>query len=91
MEAPGEVCHTYEDCLQLVRDGEDIDYEGITGTGEYTEGGVNQIVQAYTPFTDNGEAGEPVELDAERALEVVDAIATEAECDPESPPNTCEW
>lgn len=90
-EAPGEVCHTYEDCLELIRDGEDIDYEGITGTGEYTDGGVNQIVQAYTPFTDDGTPGEPVELDAERALEVVEAIATEAKCEPESPPNSCEW
>lgn len=90
-EAPGEVCNTYADCLALIRDGEEIDYEGITGTGEYTEGGVNQIVQAYTPFGEDGTPGEPVELDPERALEVVDAIATEAECDPADPPNSCEW
>jgi len=90
-EAPGEVCNTYAECLELIRDGEEIDYEGITGTGEYTDGGVNQIVQAYTPFTEDGSPGEPVELDPERALEVVEAIATEAECDPEDPPNTCEW
>ncbi len=90
-EAPGEVCYTYADCLKLIRAGEEIDYDGITGSGEYTEGGVNQIVQAYTPFNDDGSPGDPVELDADRALEVVDAIATEAECDPEDPPNTCEW
>lgn len=90
-EAPGEVCNTYADCLELIRDGEDIDYEGITGTGEYTDGGVNQIVQAYTPFGEDGTPGDPVELDPERALEVVEAIATEAECDPADPPNTCEW
>ena len=64
---------------------------GITGTGEYTDGGVNQIVQAYTPFGEDGTPGEPVELDPERALEVVEAIATEAECDPADPPNSCEW
>ena len=90
-EAPGEVCNTYADCLALIRDGEEIDYEGITGTGEYTDGGVNQIVQAYTPFGEDGTPGEPVELDPERALEVVEAIATEAECDPADPPNSCEW
>lgn len=90
-EAPGEVCHTYADCLELIRAGEEIDYDGITGSGEYTEGGVNQIVQAYTPFNEDGSPGEPVELDAERALEVVEAIATEAECDPVDPPNSCEW
>ena len=90
-EAPGTKCSLYDECLQLIRDGEDIDYDGITGTGEYTDGGVNQIVQAYTPFTENGEPGEPIELDPERALEVVEAIATEAECDPADPPNSCEW
>lgn len=90
-EAPGEICHTYADCLELLRSGDEIDYDGITGSGEYTEGGVNQIVQAYTPFNDDGSPGDPVELDADRALEVVEAIATEAECDPENPPNTCEW
>ena len=90
-EAPGEVCYTYADCLELIRDGEEIDYEGITGSGDYTDGGVNQIVQAYTPFAEDGSHGEPVELDGERALEVVEAIATEAKCDPENPPNVCEW
>lgn len=90
-EAPGEVCHTYADCLELIRDGQEIDYNGITGTGEYTEGGVNQIVQAYTPFNADGSLGEPVVLDPEKALEVVEAIATEAECDPANPPNECEW
>jgi ABC-type branched-subunit amino acid transport system substrate-binding protein len=90
-EAPGKVCYTYAECLKLIRDGEEIDYEGVTGTGEYTEGGVNQIVQAYTPFNADGTPGEPVELDPERALEVVQNIATEAECDPENPPNTCKW
>lgn len=90
-EAPGEVCDTYADCLALIRAGEEIDYEGITGSGEYTEGGVNQIVPAYTPFNEDGSLGEPVELDGDLALEVIDAIATKAECDPEDPPNTCEW
>jgi hypothetical protein len=90
-EAPGEVCYTYEECLALVRDGEDIDYEGITGPAEYSDGGVNAVVPAYTPFAEDGSLGDPVELDPERALEILDAIATEAECDPEEPPNTCEW
>ena len=90
-EAPGESCSTYADCLALIRDGKDVDYEGITGSGEYTDGGVNQIVQAYTPFSADGKPGEPVELDAKRALEVVTAIASEAKCEPADPPNTCEW
>lgn len=90
-EAPGEVCYTYADCLALIRDGEDIDYEGITGTGTYTDGGVNHVVQAYTPFNTDGTAGTPVILDAERALEIIEQIAVTAECTPEDPPNECEW
>jgi len=90
-EAPGETCHTYADCLALIRDGQDVDYEGVTGSGDYTDGGVNQIVQSYTPFNADGTQGEPVVLDAERALAIVDQIATEAECDQPEPPNQCSW
>ena len=90
-EAPGEVCYTYEECLDLIRDGEDVDYEGVTGPGEYSEGGVNATVPAYTPFNSDGKLGEAVPLDPERALEILDAIATKAECEPAEPPNTCEW
>jgi hypothetical protein len=90
-EEPGEVCHTYADCLALIREGEDIDYEGITGTGTYTDGGVNHVVQAYTPFNEDGTAGEPVLLDADRALEIIEQIAVTADCTPEEPPNECSW
>lgn len=90
-EAPGEQCSTYADCLELIRAGEDIDYEGITGDGSYTDGGVNQIVQAYTPFSEDGSPGAPVILDGEKALGIVEKIATEADCDPTDPPNQCTW
>ncbi|MEM7341229.1 MAG: ABC transporter substrate-binding protein [Actinomycetota bacterium] len=89
--APGEVCYTYADCLALIRDGQDIDYEGITGSGDYTEGGVNNVTAAYTPFADDGTTGTPVILDPARSLEIVDSIAAQAECDADSPPNACEW
>jgi hypothetical protein len=90
-EAPGEVCYTYAECLELIRAGEDIDYEGITGNGTYTDGGVNHVVQAYTPFMEDGSAGEPVVLDPDRALEIIEQIAVQAECDPADPPNECSW
>jgi hypothetical protein len=90
-EAPGEVCYTYEECLGLIRDGEEVDYEGITGPGDYSDGGVNAVVPAYTPFDKDGSPGKAVELDPERALTIIDEIATEAKCDPAEPPNTCEW
>ena len=44
-EAPGTVCFTYADCLALIRAGEDIDYQGVTGSATYTSGGVNDVIQ----------------------------------------------
>ena len=90
-DAPGEVCYTYLDCLALVRDGQDIDYEGVTGPGSYTSGGVNAVTPSYTPFNADGSIGEPVLLDADKGLDILDQIKTEAECDPELPPNECAW
>ena len=87
----GEVCYTYADCLKLIRDGKDVDYEGVTGPGLYTDGGVNAVTPAYIPFSADGKTGEPVLLDAQKGLELIDAIKTEAKCDPASPPNKCEW
>ena len=85
--APGTECFTYEECLALIRAGEDIDYQGVTGSGDYTEGGVNNVTAAYTPIGSDGTAGTPVFLDAERSLEIVDAVAPLAECDGA----VCDW
>jgi hypothetical protein len=90
-DGPGEVCYTYADCLALIRAGKDIDYEGVTGPGSYTEGGVNAITPSYTPFGKDGKAQPPVLLDANLYLEILDQIKTVAKCDPENPPNKCEW
>ncbi len=90
-DPPGEVCYTYADCLKLIRDGKDIDYEGVTGPGTYTDGGVNAVTPAYIPFTADGTAGEPVLLDAQKGLMLLEQIVTYAKCDPENPPNKCEW
>jgi branched-chain amino acid transport system substrate-binding protein len=90
-DPPGDICYTYAECLKLIREGKDVDYEGITGPGQYSDGGVNAVVQAYTPFNPDGTSGTPVILDATRALEVIELIKTEAKCDPADPPNKCEW
>ncbi len=87
-EAPGTVCSTYAECLELIRAGEDVDYEGVTGSADYTDGGVNSVVQSYTPFTEEAVPGTPVILDQERFLELLTDIAHQAECD-ES--NVCDW
>ena len=68
-DAPGEVCYTYADCLKLIRDGKDIDYEGVTGPGTYTDGGVNAVTPAYIPFNADGTTARPVLLDAGRGAE----------------------
>ena len=90
-DPPGEVCYTYADCIKLIRDGQDIDYEGVTGPGTYTQGGVNAVTPAYIPFKADGTAGEAVLLDAQKGLMLLERIVTYAKCDPENPPNKCEW
>ena len=87
-EAPGTVCYNYGECLALIRAGTDIDYEGITGSGTYTEGGVNHVVQSYTPYGVDGTKGAQQFLDAARALEIIELIAIDAVCDDA---NVCTW
>ncbi len=95
--APGTVCYDYPTCLELIRAGEDIDYEGVTGNGTYSAGGVNAVVQSYTPFNDDGTVGEAEIIDAGYALDVLSIIAVQAECESPNPPGTnpaspgCEW
>lgn len=87
-EPPGEMCYTYSECLDLLRSGEDIDYEGVTGPGNFTDGGVNAITPTVTLFNDDGSVGEEILIDAERALEIIEAIAVQADCNEE---NECDW
>ena len=87
----GEVCYTYTDCLALIRAGKDIDYEGVTGPGTYTDGGVNAVTPAFLPFKADGTLGEPVLLDADKGFELLQLVKTEADCSPENPPNECQW
>lgn len=88
-EAPGTVCYTYSECLELIRAGEDVDYEGVTGPAEYTEGGVNAVTPAVTLFNEDGSVGEETPVDPVRALEIIEAISVEAACDDDS--GQCSW
>jgi branched-chain amino acid transport system substrate-binding protein len=94
---PGTMCYTYPECKALIDAGEDIDYEGVTGPGTYSAGGVNVIVQSFTPFNDDGTIGVAVILDPEVALTVLEKIAIQAECETANPAGTdpaspkCEW
>ena len=96
-DAPGTVCYTYQECLDLIRAGEDIDYEGVTGPGAYSAGGVNAVTQAYAQFLADGSVDDAIVIDADRALEVIGLIAVEAQCDSANPAGTdpasggCTW
>jgi ABC-type branched-subunit amino acid transport system substrate-binding protein len=87
-DPPGMVCYTYAECLALIRAGEEIDYEGVTGPGTFTDGGVNAVTQTYTPFNEDGSVGTIVVLDPDEGLAIIEVIAVEAECDPD---NVCTW
>jgi len=88
---PGEKCYTYATCLALIRAGTAIDYDGVTGPGLYTTGGVNAVTPTYTGFGADGKPLPPVLLDPELALKTLDQVKTTAQCTPENPPNKCTY
>ena len=88
---PGEKCYTYATCLALIRAGKAIDYDGVTGPGTFTSGGVNAVTPTYTPYGADGKPQPVVLLDAQKGLDVLDQIKTTAKCTPENPPNKCSW
>jgi branched-chain amino acid transport system substrate-binding protein len=90
-DGPGTKCYTYADCLKLIRAGTAIDYDGVTGPGTYTTGGVNAVTPSYTGFGTDGKPVAPVFLDPQKALQALDQVKTVAKCTPENPPNKCEW
>ena len=88
---PGTKCYTYLDCLKLIRAGTAIDYDGVTGPGTYTTGGVNAVTPTYNGFGKDGKALPLVLLDAQKGLMVLDQIKIVAKCDKPDPPNHCTW
>ncbi len=90
-DPPGDKCYTYADCLKLIRQGKDIDYDGVTGPGTYTSGGVNAVTPTYTAFGTDGKMKAPVLLDPQLALQTLDKVKTTATCSPENPPNKCTY
>jgi hypothetical protein len=87
-EAPGDKCYTYADCLKLIREGKDIDCDGVTGPGLYTTGGVNAVTPTYTGFGPDGKPLPPVLLDPALALTTLDKVKTEAKCAPRIRPTS---
>ncbi len=54
-EGPGTVVYTYEEGIEALRNGEDIDYSGISGEMEYNETGVVSGLFGIFEWTSSGE------------------------------------
>jgi branched-chain amino acid transport system substrate-binding protein len=74
----GTKCYTYADCLAMIRAGTDIDYDGVTGPGDFTAGGVNAVTPVVFPYDLDGTIGDFIVVDPLRVLDVLDAIKVEA-------------
>jgi branched-chain amino acid transport system substrate-binding protein len=72
----GTKCYTYAECITMIRAGEDVDYDGVTGPASFSPGGVNAVVPTFTPFNADGSTGEAVSLDPELTLDLIDKVAT---------------
>lgn len=71
----GTECSTYAECVALIRDGEDVDYEGVTGPATFSDGGVNAVTPVVRVYGADGTVAEEIEIDSERWLEVLDQVA----------------
>ena len=78
-DAPGTVCYTYATCLELIRAGDEIDYDGVTGPATYSSTGVNAVIPAVFAYGDDGDFSEDSRVDAERHLEILDQVAFQFE------------
>ncbi|MFH1329236.1 MAG: ABC transporter substrate-binding protein [Actinomycetota bacterium] len=74
----GTKCYTYADCLAMIRAGTDVDYDGVTGPGSYSEGGVNAVTPVVFPYNADGTIGDFIIVDPIRVLEILDNIKTVA-------------
>lgn len=74
---PGKKVYTYLQGMEALEAGEEIDYDGVTGTFEYTETGVVNGIYAIANWEDNGTLTQETIIDADRVaelgLELVDA------------------
>ena len=77
--APGTKCYTYANCLALIRAGTDVDYEGVTGPGTFSPGGINAVVPVVRVFGPDGDIADEVAVDSERHLEILNQVAYQFE------------
>jgi ABC-type branched-subunit amino acid transport system substrate-binding protein len=63
---PGKKVYTYLQGMEALEAGEEIDYDGVTGTFEYTETGVVNGIYAIANWEDNGTLRQETIIDADR-------------------------
>jgi len=73
--APGTVCYSYAECLGLIRQGTEIDYEGVTGPGDFVEGGMNVVTPVFLLYAADGST-ETVYLEPLSTLEIITEVST---------------
>lgn len=66
----GKVVHTYADGLAAIRAGEEINYDGVTGTMDYTETGVPAGIYGIFRWTDEETLEQVAEADGKAVLEL---------------------
>jgi ABC-type branched-subunit amino acid transport system substrate-binding protein len=73
--APGTQCYTYADCLALIRQGEEIDYEGVTGPGDFVPGGMNVITPVFQLINPPNGDLTTIYLDPLSTLQIVNEVS----------------
>ncbi|MDA8585001.1 ABC transporter substrate-binding protein [Rhodobacteraceae bacterium] len=66
----GEVVYTYADGIAAIRDGKDINYDGVTGTMEYTDTGVVAGIFGIFRWADGENLERVTLIDGEAVLEL---------------------
>ncbi len=66
----GKVVHTYADGLAAIRAGEEINYDGVTGTMDYTDTGVPAGIYGIFRWTDEETLEQVAEADGKAVLEL---------------------
>ena len=67
---PGKKVYTYAQGMEALAAGEEIDYDGVTGTFEYTETGVVSGIYAIVNWEDDGSLTQKTIIDAARVAEL---------------------
>ena len=67
---PGKKVYTYLQGKKALDAGQEIDYDGVTGTFEYTETGVVNGIYAIANWEDNGVLTQETIIDADRVAEL---------------------